>query len=697
MTSTRLLVLAVLVAFAVEARAADEAKPSAGAAGPKITYDEHILPIFREHCLTCHNQDEAKSDLALDTYAKTMAGGAGGECVLPGDFESSRLYALVSHAETPKMPPNQDRIADAKVELIKKWIVGGALEHSGSRAKIKPKVDLTLTATTGNKPNGPAAMPEKFWRQPFQPSSRAGASTALAASPWSPLVAIAGQKQILLYNSDTTELVTILSFPEGVAHVLKFSRDGSVLLAGGGRGGASGKVVLFDVKTGNRITEVGDELDVVLAADVNNTLSLVALGGPKRMVRVYSVADGTLQYEMKKHTDWIYSLEFSPDGTLLATADRSGGLLIWETGNGREYQNLTGHTGAITDVSWRSDSKLLASASEDKTVKLWTIDNGKMLKGWNANNGALTVEFGTNGTLATGGRDNKIKVWDIDGKQICESPEMADMVLDAVENWDSSRVIAGDWSGACTIFDAKNGKPVGSLSLNPLPLAERVGFLEKQLVEKKAAAAAAEAAAADYQKQVDARIATAKTAVDVANKTAADVKRFEELIPKLNREVPKLQAYAGEAKKKLAELKTKLADAKTTETKAAETLKKSPDSPQAKSLAAGAVERVKKLIGDVAEGEANLKKREAEAAEGVKQLSEANKNLPNLKKQIKPTKDAADKAWIAVNESQKNLEGLKATAKAAADAVTVAERETAQAKIDKVEFDKLGNSQASAK
>src|SRR5262249_38946633 len=152
------------------------------------------------------------------------------------------LYALVAHLESPKMPPEQDKIAAAKIDLIKQWIVGGAPESSGSKVRIKPKVDLSLNVAVGNKPEKPA-MPEKFHRQPYVAASRSGSSTAIAASPWAPLVAVAGQKQVMLYNSDNLSLITILSFPEGVPHVLKFSRDGSVLLVGGGRGGSSGKVV----------------------------------------------------------------------------------------------------------------------------------------------------------------------------------------------------------------------------------------------------------------------------------------------------------------------------------------------------------------------------------------------------------------------------------------------------------------------
>ena len=173
---------------------------------------------------------------------------------------------------------------------------------------------------------------------------------------------------------------------------------------------------MYDVKTGARVFQVGDELDTVLAADINNNHTLIALGGPRRIVRVYSAADGALVYELKKHTDWITSLEFSPDGVLLATGDRNGGLFVWEADAGREYQNLAGHTAAISDVSWRLDSNVLASSSEDGTIKLWEMDGGKEIKNIAAHAGGVTaVEYTRDGRLASTGRDRLTKVWDPNG------------------------------------------------------------------------------------------------------------------------------------------------------------------------------------------------------------------------------------------------------------------------------------------
>jgi WD40 repeat protein len=77
------------------------------------------------------------------------------------------------------------------------------------------------------------------------------------------------------------------------------------------------------------VVKVGDELDTVLAADINSDHSAIALGGPQRMIRIFSTATGELLYQVKKHTDWVYGIRYSPDGVLLATSDRSNGLFVW--------------------------------------------------------------------------------------------------------------------------------------------------------------------------------------------------------------------------------------------------------------------------------------------------------------------------------------------------------------------------------
>lgn len=489
------------------------------AAAEKITYDEHVKPIFREHCFSCHSQDNKKSDLSLAAYGATMEGGASGAIIEPGDPDSSRLWGLVAHIDEPAMPPMQDKLPEAKLDTIKKWILGGALENSGSVAKVKKGPSLQMNAASGGaKPEGPPPMPERKSRQPIVYTPRAGTVTALAASPWAPLAAVAGQKQIALYNTDTAELLTVLPFPEGVPHVLKFSRSGTLLLAGGGTGAKLGIVAVYDVKTGERVTTVGEELDVVLAADINEDHSRIALGGPGRVVRVYST-EGELLHEIRKHTEWIYAVEFSPDGVLLATSDRNGSLFVWEAETAREYQNLAGHKGGVTDISWRPDSNVLASASEDGTVKLWEMEGGKEIKNVAAHGGGVTaVEFAQDGKFVSAGRDRLTKLWDAGGTLVKEFPAFGDLAMEAAVTHDSGRVIAGDWIGEVRVWNAADGAQVALLPPNPPTLQMRV---DQQVAAANAAAEAAAKAAAELEAQQVAASAAAEAAKKATEALAA--------------------------------------------------------------------------------------------------------------------------------------------------------------------------------
>ena len=181
-----------LASLAVEA----QDKP---AAPPKVNFQEHVAAIFQVRCNACHNADKQKGGLALESYGATMRGGSSGQVIEPGDVDASQLWGLVTHAEEPKMPPAGAKIPDAELALIRQWIEAGAPETSGSvvAIKAKPKFEFKLDPSATGKPAGPPAMPESVAVEPAVVGGRATAIVALAASPWAPLVAIGGHKQVL--------------------------------------------------------------------------------------------------------------------------------------------------------------------------------------------------------------------------------------------------------------------------------------------------------------------------------------------------------------------------------------------------------------------------------------------------------------------------------------------------------------------
>ncbi|WP_010583444.1 c-type cytochrome domain-containing protein [Schlesneria paludicola] len=497
---------------------------AAAAKEEKITFDQHIVPIFREKCGSCHNANDKKGDLVLDNYGLAMQGGASGEVVrADGDASQSQLYLVITHMAEPKMPPQAAKLPDNQLELIRKWIEGGALENAGSKAKAKKTV-VTKVTVSNQRPAGPPPLPESLPLDPLVVASRGNGITALATNPWSPLAAVAGHKQVFLYDTRTREIAGVLPFPEGVAHVLKFSRNGQWLIAGGGRGGQSGKAVVWDVKTGKRVTEAGSEYDVVLAADISPDHTQIALGGPKKIVRVYDTSTGELLYEKNKHTDWITAIEFSPDGVLLASGDRSNGLIVWEAFTGREFHVLPGHTAAVTDVSWSPDSNILASSSEDTTIRLWEMQNGGQIKNWGAHGGGVTaVEFTRDSRIATTGRDNVAKLWDLNGTALRAFGGLGDVGMEVAFDSETDTILAGDLTGMIQIWNAKDGAVLGQLSSNPPPLVRQIEQAVQALGGAEAAAGQATATLAALNKQLADRIAAAETAAKTAAAAVAEL------------------------------------------------------------------------------------------------------------------------------------------------------------------------------
>jgi WD40 repeat protein len=516
---------AMLLAFLAPSASADDK------AKAKVSFDD-VSSIFKGKCNSCHNADKAKGGLNLETFGTAMSGGASGKVIEPGDPDGSRLFALVSHAEEPKMPPKQAKLPDAELAAIKSWIEAGAPESAGSAVavKAKPKFDFKLDPSMMGKPVGPPAMPEGVSTEPSIVSTRPNAILALAASPWAPLVAVAGHKQILIYHTGQHRLVAVFPFPEGTIHVLKFSRNGALLLAAGGRGGQSGGAVVFDVKNGKRVFEIVKEYDAVLAADLSPDHSQIALGGPSKIVRVYGTADGQPLFEMKKHTEWITSLEFSPDGVLLASGDRNNGLFVWEAQTGREYYELRGHQAMITDLSWRLDSNILASCAEDGSIRLWEMENGTQVKAWGAHGGgASSVEFAKDGRLVSAGRDHVVHLWDQNGGKKRDFEGFGDLALRAVFTHDDTAVVAGDWSGEVRVFDANDGHRLANLAANPATVSVRFQKVKADLVAAVAAAEAAKKDLAPLQAAVNEKapvVAKAQQAFNVAQ-AAANAKAAE--------------------------------------------------------------------------------------------------------------------------------------------------------------------------
>lgn len=508
----------------------------------KLTYDDHIRPLLENKCFSCHNPDKKKGGLELTSYSGLMNGGSGGAVVDAGNPQASRLWTCSAKKEEPYMPPEGAPLEAKDLALLSKWIAGGVLQAKGSLAKKsnRPKVDLTFAGGSG-KPTGPVARPENILLEPVIVTPRTSAVTAMAASPWTSLLAVAGQKQILLYDTDSRELAGILPYPEGYARSLKFSANGSLLVMGGGRGGKIGHAIVWDVKTGKRVTEIGKEFDQVMSADISPDHRKVVLATNTKKVKCFDVATGEQLYLISKHTEWVTGADFSPDGILLATSDRNGNVFVWEAENGGEFYSLGQHKGSVTDLAWRADSNVLASCSADGTITTWEMKTGKQVASWGAHGGNVqSVSFTPDGRLLSCGADGTTAMWSIDGKRLehRQGIKQDDQVAKVVGLYDSKAFVSSNWLGEIRLFETETGRELTQVSSNPPKIADRLAATEKRLAELEPTLAPAEAAV----KAAEARIPVAEAALAKVKGDEPSSKKLAEHEAK-NAEVVKGLAY----------------------------------------------------------------------------------------------------------------------------------------------------------
>ncbi|HXE55490.1 MAG TPA: c-type cytochrome domain-containing protein, partial [Tepidisphaeraceae bacterium] len=643
-------------------------------------------------CTSCHNPDKKKGGVDLSSYQALMAGSDSGPIVSPGDPDNSTLYKVVAHLEDPYMPKGKGKLQDKDVDIFKKWIAGGALQTASGKPAIargKPKVNLSVIVKNTGKPAGPLPMPKDLLIEPVVHTRRPGALMCLASSPWAPLVAIGGQHQVLLYNTDTLDLLGVIPYPDGDPYVTRFSQSGGVLLIGGGVAAKSGHVDLYDVTTGRHITRVGDEFDAVIAADISPDQSTVALGGPGKTLKIYSTADGQLLHAIKKHTDWVTAIAYSPDGVLLASGDRAGGLWVWESKSGNEFYSLTGHKAGITSVCFRADSNILASASEDGTVKLWQMEEGKLVKSWNADPGGVTsVSFTHDGRIVTCGRDRVVRLWKPDGSGLLATKPFNDIALGATFDGEGTRVVAGDWSGTIRVFDSRTGKVLGELTADPPRIEDQLATCRKllpeaQVAKDKSAAELTAAQSASHKAAVEVQaanvvLAEAKIALSSATKQEQQHLRQAEASATRTLESRSRQALAAAERLVRARIAAAQASARFNELQARLAKLNAAEFnvklAAARTDLAGRQAELDKLKEEVATAKTAADKVEADLAAmhqlvagGPARIAKARESLAQARKALPATVASRDAAQAALDQSLQKARNAAFRAQALSD------------------------------
>jgi WD40 repeat protein len=273
------------------------------------------------------------------------------------------------------------------------------------------------------------------------------AVTALAVSPDGKVFATSGfaDRAIHLWDTSTGRLLRTLTGHSATVSCLAFSPDGRRLASGDRfpeagcgngleplrqRGLMSGKVLLWDVRTGTNlrtfqgwnsgpVTSVGflpdgrtlvsgsnalrwwdyDSGELRRTVDVRGRsfhspdgrllacgLARKADGKPAGEFLVLEALTGSTLFRKKVGTEGAGEAAFSPDGRWLAlTAPGRTAIHLCDAVDGQEIATLAGHRAAeVSSLAFAPDGRTLASGGLDGTILFWSVRNGPRKADWTA-------------------------------------------------------------------------------------------------------------------------------------------------------------------------------------------------------------------------------------------------------------------------------------------------------------------------
>ena len=100
--------------------AAQDEIPEAARSTEKVDFVHDIVPILKQHCVTCHAGRESEGDLSINTRASLVEAGA----IDLDNPPASRLLELITSTDVDEQMPPQDRprVSPAEIAVLRRWI-----------------------------------------------------------------------------------------------------------------------------------------------------------------------------------------------------------------------------------------------------------------------------------------------------------------------------------------------------------------------------------------------------------------------------------------------------------------------------------------------------------------------------------------------------------------------------------------------
>ncbi len=456
----------------IRSASAEDAKPAAAEAAKapaKVSYYRDVRPILQEHCQGCHQSAKRSGEYVMTPFAALLKGGEStSPAIVPGKPADSYLLSQITPAKgKTEMPKGKAPLASTQIDLIRRWIVEGAVDDTPASASI--------AFDAGHPPV--CHLPPVL--------------TSLDYSPDGSLLAVSGYHEVLLWKADGSALVDRLVGLSERIQSLAFSPDGKLLAAVGGSPARLGEVQVWNVAKRELQLSVPMTYDTLYGVSWSPDGSRIAFGCADNSVRAIDAKSGTQVLFQGAHDDWVLGTVFNKDASHLISVSRDRSMKLIEVATQRFIDNITSITpgalkGGLASVDRNPKAEEVVVGGADGVPKIYHIfrpagtarkigDDDNFIRAFGEMPGRIyAVEFSRDATRIVAGSSNQgtgeIRVYNAgDSKLICKFDGQPGPIFTARFSPDGHQVAAAGFSGKVLLMDAATGKLIKEFT--PVPLA----------------------------------------------------------------------------------------------------------------------------------------------------------------------------------------------------------------------------------
>lgn len=189
---------------------------------------------------------------------------------------------------------------------------------------------------------------------------------------------------------------------------------------------------------------------VVLSLCRLNTTTFASSAGDNTIV--ISNLKGTILRTFKEHTNWVWKVIKLNENTI-ASSSEDGTIKIWDCKTEQSVHTFYSET-PIISLAFNNEKMKLISGNLNGEISIRTLTHDylqKNIKTFKAHKGIIrTIKIIDHRYIASGGEDNNVKIWDLEGQLITELQHQN--FVQSIESLDVETLISASYDGTIKIW-----------------------------------------------------------------------------------------------------------------------------------------------------------------------------------------------------------------------------------------------------